>query len=84
MFSVIILSTIEALMHKIFSSLSMYYDFFPLHLMIDNHIKDLRIKKKKFKIINRYNAFFFLTEVNDIKALHYYGLKKSFSTPFQK
>lgn len=46
MFSVIIISTIEALMHKIFSSLSMYYDFFPLHLMIDNHIKDFRIRKK--------------------------------------
>lgn len=82
MFSIIILSTIEALVHNIFSSLAMYYDFFPLNIMIENHIKDFSIRKNFFKIINRCNAL--LTEVNNIKALRYYGLKKSFSTPLQK
>lgn len=81
MFS-IISSTTEALVHNIFSSLAMYYDFFPLNLMIENHIKDFRIRKHFLKIINRCNAL--LTEVNDIKTLRYYVLKKSLSTPLQK
>ena len=51
MFSIIILSTIEALVHNIFSSLVMYYDFFPMNIMIENHIKDFRIRKKFLRLL---------------------------------
>lgn len=43
-FSIIILSTIKALMHSIFSYLLLYYDFFPLNVMIEIVSKTLELE----------------------------------------
>lgn len=44
-FSIIILSTIKALRHSIFSYLLLYYDFFPLNVMIEIVSKTLELEE---------------------------------------